>query len=75
MTVTRDGEKLTREDAELLDPEEWRTTFVQMGRKLGVLEWEERHCAECAQARKLVRFVGRPDLGPFDPALLLGLTW
>ena len=26
-----------------------------------VLEWEEMHCATCAQPRKLVRFVGRPD--------------
>ena len=26
-----------------------------------VLEWEDLHCDECKQARKLVRFVGRPD--------------
>ena len=26
-----------------------------------VVEWEDLHCKECTTARKLVRFVGRPD--------------
>jgi len=42
VTVTNNGVRVTRDDMGAMDPEEWRSTSTQMGKKLGVLEWEER---------------------------------
>jgi len=57
VTVTQDGERLTREELPMMDPEEWRTTQTQMGKKLGVLEWEERQVIKGIERNDGVRLV------------------